>query len=114
MRVGDGDDNDALTAYRFLFVLSIRDVKRNSLYQIFQAQVRNRGAIKFNRPKESIVINYYSASFHDAILLFAKGIRNAYENPIGNRAREGQLPLVVNTVNRFMWNTSFEGASGSV
>ena len=100
--IGDGYDKEALSAYRYLFVLSIRDVRDTPQYKTFQAQVRNRGAIKFNKPKESIVINYYSASFHDSILLFAKGMRMAYESPIRKRAYDGQLPLVVNTVNRLV------------
>ncbi|GAU96046.1 hypothetical protein RvY_07548-1 [Ramazzottius varieornatus] len=110
----DGYDKEALSAYRFLFVLSIRDVRNNSQYKTFQAQVRNRGAVKFNKSKESIVINYYSATFHDAVLLFAKGLRTAYENPIRPRSYDGQLPLSVNTVVRWTWNSTFQGASGLV
>ncbi|OQV18216.1 Atrial natriuretic peptide receptor 1 [Hypsibius exemplaris] len=110
----DGYDKEAMAAYQHLFILTIRDSKGTLEYQHFATDVRHQARRHYNKTSDDdVVINYYSATFHDGIVMLARALRQAREKPLFANQVPPQVPRSQNTI-RFMWNSTFRGASGRV
>ncbi|XP_055346998.1 atrial natriuretic peptide receptor 1-like [Paramacrobiotus metropolitanus] len=111
-RQRDGYDREALKAYANLLVLTLKDYTQSDQYLIFYNQIKAQD--KAENRKRSSVINYYSASFYDSILMLALAIRKFL-------AVVGEDDMDINdnagnakNVTLGLWNTTFHGASGNV
>ncbi|OQV17699.1 Atrial natriuretic peptide receptor 2 [Hypsibius exemplaris] len=70
-------DQEASTAFRVLFILSLRQSTKNTDFKDFEAQVRAR--VKTNSRTPPLEVNYYSRCFYDAVLVYAAAMQLAVD-----------------------------------
>lgn len=101
MYLGDKYDEEALHAYGSLFVLSLRDTSNEAKYKEFANSVQDTAARLF--PLVTVTLNYYVASFFDAVLLYALSVNEtlALNQSIG---KDNILKLSTK-----FWNRTFPG-----
>ncbi|OQV17698.1 putative Atrial natriuretic peptide receptor 2 [Hypsibius exemplaris] len=66
-------DQEASTAFRALFILSLRQTTKDRGFKAFEAQVRAR--VKTNNRAPPLEVNYYSRCFYDAVLVYAAAMQ---------------------------------------
>lgn len=68
-QMNDIYDQEVPLAYRALFILSLRYDKKTSQFKSFEREVRKR--VNSQTGGLPVEVNYYSQTFHDAVLIYA-------------------------------------------
>uniref|UniRef100_A0A671NDF3 Guanylate cyclase n=1 Tax=Sinocyclocheilus anshuiensis TaxID=1608454 RepID=A0A671NDF3_9TELE len=108
--VGDANKTTVLKAFDMVFVLAQKSYEGYDYYDFFkQAYERLKGAPFYSNLSSEKEVSSYAAYLHDAVLLYAMGLKEAFKN--GKDIRHGREIL---QKLRDRANIRFYGASGLV
>ncbi|XP_016427708.1 guanylate cyclase 2G-like [Sinocyclocheilus rhinocerous] len=108
--MGDANKTTMLKAFDMVFVLAQKSYEGYDYYDFFeQAYERLKGAPFYSNLSSEKEVSSYAAYLHDAVLLYAMGLKEAFKN--GKDVRHGREIL---QKLRDRTNIRFYGASGLV
>ncbi|OWA52165.1 Atrial natriuretic peptide receptor 2 [Hypsibius exemplaris] len=96
------DDFDATSQCYALFILSLRFDQKDPAFKTFAQQVRDHTHVAVGAPPPEV--NYYSATFHDAVLVYAVALNETIQ--------EGRPGNNVDYMGNKMVNRTFAGCIG--